>query len=293
MPARLAAVAALVVAAVAAVVIAGAGILDSSGPSPRVPSGGPAPGPAPTGAPRPKWRLPAAPADVRGAAARRMAIPILMYHVVSQAPAGTPNAELWVAQDRFTAEMRALRRAGYWAITLRQAFDAWRSGGPLPRRPVVVSFDDGYLSQYTHARPALKRLGWPGVLNLKLRNLGPGGITEHQVRALIADGWEVDSHTLTHPDLTTVDDARLRQELAGSRREIRRKFGSARPSSSAIPRASTTPAWSRPCGPRAIAGRRRSTRGLGVRGEPFTLKRVRVNASDTAATLLSRLRDAA
>ena len=78
--------------------------------------------------------------------------------------------------------MRALRRAGYHAITLRQAFDAWQHGGPLPRKPVVVSFDDGYLSQYRYARPVLRRLGWPGVLNLELRNLGKGGLSEHQVR---------------------------------------------------------------------------------------------------------------
>ncbi len=293
MPARLAAVAALVAAAVIALVVAGTGILHSGGPSPRVASGGPAPGPAPTSRPRPKRRLPAAPADVRGAAARRMAIPILMYHVVSQAPAGTANAELWVAQDRFTAEMGALRRAGYWAITLRQAFAAWSRGGPLPRRPVVVSFDDGYLSQYTHARPALKRLGWPGVLNLELRNLGPGGITEHQVRALMADGWEVDSHTLTHPDLTTVDAARLRQELAGSRREIRRRFGSRAAEFFCYPAGKYD---DRVVAAVRAAGYRGATtvdEGLGVRGEPFTLKRVRVNASDTAATLLSRLRGAA
>src|SRR3979490_2525798 len=78
--------------------------------------------------------LPPAPADVRGAAARRMAIPILMYHVVSAAPAGVPLAQLWVDQRVFAAEMSALRNAGYHAITLHQAFEAWQHGGPLPRK---------------------------------------------------------------------------------------------------------------------------------------------------------------
>jgi peptidoglycan/xylan/chitin deacetylase (PgdA/CDA1 family) len=230
-----------------------------------------------------------APADVRGAAARRMRIPILMYHVVSAPPAGTPNAELWVGQDRFASEMRALKRAGYWGITLRQAFDAWQHGGPLPRHPVVVSFDDGYLSQYTHARPVLKKLGWPGVLNLELRNLGPDGITEHQVRALMSDGWEVDSHTLTHPDLTTVDAARLRQELAGSRREIRQRFGSRTAEFFCYPAGQYD---DRVVAAVRAAGYRGATtvdEGLGARAEPFTLKRVRVNGSDTAASMLARL----
>src|SRR5438874_2398625 len=106
--------------------------------------------------------LPAAPAQVRRAAARRMPVPILMYHVI-----GTPTADaaypgLWVPTRTFAAQMEALRRAGYHAITLAAAFAAWRHGAPLPRRPVVLSFDDGYLGDYTHARPIVRRLGWPG-----------------------------------------------------------------------------------------------------------------------------------
>jgi peptidoglycan/xylan/chitin deacetylase (PgdA/CDA1 family) len=218
-----------------------------------------------------------------------MRIPILMYHVVSAPPAGTANAELWVGQDRFASEMRALHKAGYWGITLRQAFDAWQHGGPLPKHPVVVSFDDGYLSQYTHARPVLKRLGWPGVLNLELRNLGAKGITEHQVRGLMADGWEVDSHTLTHPDLTTVGDAQLRNELAGSRRRLRRRFGARAAEFFCYPAGRYD---ARVVEAVRAAGYRGATtvdEGLGQRSEAFTLKRVRVNGTDTAADLLARL----
>ena len=72
----------------------------------------------------------------------------------------------------------------------------------------------------------LRRLRWPGVLNLELANLRThGGLSPRMVRTMIGDGWEVDSHTLTHPDLTTVSDARLRRELVGSRAELRRRFG--------------------------------------------------------------------
>jgi peptidoglycan/xylan/chitin deacetylase (PgdA/CDA1 family) len=218
-----------------------------------------------------------------------MPVPILMYHVIAGAPPGAANARLWVKHETFAAEMQALRRAGYHAITLRQAFDAWQDGGPLPRKPVVVSFDDGYLSQYRFARPVLRRLGWPGVLNLELRNLGKGGLSEHQVHVLLANGWELDSHTLTHPDLTTVPDAQLRAELAGSRRELRRRFG-----------ASVAEFFCYPSGrydERVLAavraaGYRGATtvdEGLGTRNEPFTLKRVRVNADDTPEALVARL----
>jgi peptidoglycan/xylan/chitin deacetylase (PgdA/CDA1 family) len=209
--------------------------------------------------------------------------------VVSAAPPGAAYPQLWVSPERFAGEMAALKKAGYHAITLEAAYRAWRSGGPLPSKPVVLSFDDGYLSHYTHARPVLRRYGWPGVLNLVLHNLGPKGITSHQVKTLIADGWEVDSHTLNHPDLTAIPPAQLKHELAGSRAEIRRRFGQpvdflCYPSgryNDTVEKAVEA------------AGYRAATtedEGLGAAGDPYALKRVRVNGTDTGASLLARLR---
>jgi peptidoglycan/xylan/chitin deacetylase (PgdA/CDA1 family) len=186
--------------------------------------------------------------------------------------------------------MAALRAAGYHAITLATAVRAWRHGGPLPPRPIVITFDDGYLSDYTHARPALRRLRWPGVLDLVLRNLGPGGLTAREVRGLIASGWEIDSHTLTHPDLTGLGAVALRHELVGSRAEIRHRFGqpadffcypSGRYNARVV-------AAVRAAGYRAATT---VNEGYGVAGEEFALKRIRVNGTDTPATLLTRLRE--
>ena len=98
--------------------------------------------------------------------------------------------------------MDLLARRGYHGVTIEQMRRAWSGGPGLPEKPVVVTFDDGYLSQYTHAKPVLRRLGWPGVLYLEGKNLGAGGLTTRQVQAMIAAGWEVGAHTLTHPDLT-------------------------------------------------------------------------------------------
>src|SRR3954454_2087510 len=173
----------------------------------------------------PKRDMP--PADVRGRAARRIAIPILMYHVVSAPEPGTRKNEawLWVPKSSFRRQMTALKRAGYRAITLRQAFDGWREGTPLPRRPIIVSFDDGYPSQYTNARPVLRRMRWPGVLNLTTARIGSSGLSTEQVKALIADGWEIDSHTVKHTDLTADRPEQIHHEVVDSRRELQRRFG--------------------------------------------------------------------
>jgi peptidoglycan/xylan/chitin deacetylase (PgdA/CDA1 family) len=151
-------------------------------------------------------------------------VPILMYHHVTPAAPPARLPALWVLPAAFAAQVRALRRAGYRAVTLGRAWDAWTGGPPLPPLPVVLSFDDGYADQVSDALPVLRRVRWPGVLNLALDFLpGMGGTAA--VRRLLAAGWEIDSHSITHADLTTLAPGRLRTELAGSRARIRSLFG--------------------------------------------------------------------
>jgi peptidoglycan/xylan/chitin deacetylase (PgdA/CDA1 family) len=153
-------------------------------------------------------------------------VPILMYHVIHSPPAGAKFPDLYVPPAEFDAQVKALQDAGYKGVTLDQVESAWAKGTPLPAKPIVLSFDDGYRSQYAKARPTLQRAGWPGVLNLKVdQKPEEGNLTESQIRGLIDAGWEVDAHTITHPDLTTLDAAQLEQEVAGSRKDIQQRYG--------------------------------------------------------------------
>ena len=164
-----------------------------------------------------------APAAGRGI--RLQPVPILMYHVIARALPAAPYPNLYVTPREFAGQVAWLAGHGYHAVTLQRVFDAWRGAATLPARPIVFTFDDGYLSQLRYAAPTLARDHWPGVLNLEVRNLQPvWGIRPPGVRRLIGLGWEIDAHTLTHPDLTQVDGTRLREEVAGSRAAIRREF---------------------------------------------------------------------
>lgn len=168
---------------------------------------------------------PSGPRRDMGAPGPPRPVPILMYHVISDPLPSSPYPDLYVPRAQFQDQMQALKAAGYTAVTLQEVWDAWHANGPLPAKPVVVSFDDGYHSHFTNALPVLSALGWPGVLNLELKNIRPDyGLTDAQVRALIAAGWEVDSHTIDHPDLTRVDAARLRYEVTQSRAELKARF---------------------------------------------------------------------
>jgi peptidoglycan/xylan/chitin deacetylase (PgdA/CDA1 family) len=151
-------------------------------------------------------------------------VPILMYHVVGTPPADAPFPGLYVRRADFAGQLAWLRAHGYQAVSLRRVYDYWRRGYALPPRPVVLTFDDGYPEDYANVRPLLARRHWPGVLNLAVQNLLDRKLTVPQIRALIRDGWEIDAHTLTHPDLTTLGRAGLRREVAGSRAWIRRRF---------------------------------------------------------------------
>jgi peptidoglycan/xylan/chitin deacetylase (PgdA/CDA1 family) len=156
---------------------------------------------------------------------RLQPVPILMYHVVSAPPANAPYPELYVRPADFRGQVAWLASHGYHAVTLQRVFDSWRGAATLPSKPVVLSFDDGYLSDVRVALPVLRERRWPGVLNLEVRNLRPvWGIRPPGIRKLLAAGWELDAHSLTHPDLTQVDPPRLKEEVAGSREALRTRF---------------------------------------------------------------------
>jgi len=148
-----------------------------------------------------------------------------MYHVIAAPPAHAPYPSLFVAPARFRAQVRWLAAHGYHAVTLDRLYAHWRRGLRLPLHPIVLTFDDGYRSVYTSALPVLRRLGWPAVLNLEVRHEALSwGLRPRLIRALIRAQWEIDSHTITHPDLTRLAPTDLRREVAGSRAALRRQF---------------------------------------------------------------------
>jgi peptidoglycan/xylan/chitin deacetylase (PgdA/CDA1 family) len=154
-------------------------------------------------------------------------VPILMYHVIASPPAGAPFPGLYVSPQEFAAQMQALKDAGWHAVTQDQLASYWKSGTPLGAgRPVVLSFDNGYQSQYTKALPVLQRLGWVGVENIQLSGLPPsqGGLGEAEIRGLVAAGWELDTQGFSHADLIRLDAEQLHYEVAVARRTLQQRY---------------------------------------------------------------------
>jgi peptidoglycan/xylan/chitin deacetylase (PgdA/CDA1 family) len=162
---------------------------------------------------------------------------VLCYHAVS---AELP-AELSIAPARLEAHLELLARLGYRGVTFSEA-----ASGECSGRTVAVTFDDGYRSVLEHGLPILQRLGMPGTVfvatdfvgsempmrwpGIEMWSDGPHAaemlpMDWEELRSLVAAGWEVGSHTCSHPRLSELEDARLREELVHSRAACERALG--------------------------------------------------------------------
>ncbi|MGW3623978.1 polysaccharide deacetylase family protein [Streptomyces sp. NPDC000880] len=157
-----------------------------------------------------------------------------MYHAVGHRPAEATYG-LSVSPDAFAEQMELLGERGFTPLTTAQLGDAWRAGGrPLPRRPVLITFDDGYEGVHRHALPVLAKHGFASTLFVStgwLRGAhDEGGALDtmldwDQVRELAAAGTEIGGHTHTHPQLDQLDDDRLQYETLRCRDIIADELG--------------------------------------------------------------------
>ena len=163
---------------------------------------------------------------------------VLCYHAVSD---DWPS-RLAVTRAQLREHLHSLAERGYVGVTFTDAIT--KPGDGRPR--VAVTFDDGYASLEDAAVPILAELGMPGTVFVPTAFVGSPdpmawpGIEEwletphrHEldpldwdgVGRLVAAGWEVGSHSRTHPRLTQLDDATLAAELSESRAELERRLG--------------------------------------------------------------------
>jgi peptidoglycan/xylan/chitin deacetylase (PgdA/CDA1 family) len=160
---------------------------------------------------------------------RQRVVPILMYHRIDYVTASTPavTKALTVSPEVFRHEMKWLKRHGYHTITQRSLFNALMCGSHLRRKPIVVTFDDGYRDVYRYASPVIKRLGMHAtsyVITERISGDDHSFLSWKQVRRFERRGVEIGSHTVSHAALTSLSDASALAELVRSRRKLERKL---------------------------------------------------------------------
>ena len=159
---------------------------------------------------------------------RTVRVPNLTYHRVHVYATELTKSQpdLTVEPAVFRAEMAAIHAAGYTTITQRQLFDALYHGAALPRKPVIVSVDDGYVDDVTQVLPALRRYGMRATFYVITGRVHePGFLSTRQIRELEAAGMDIGAHTRTHPNLPALPAAALRSEVGGSAADLRAILG--------------------------------------------------------------------
>jgi peptidoglycan/xylan/chitin deacetylase (PgdA/CDA1 family) len=156
--------------------------------------------------------------------AGRVSVPILLYHNISD----HGNNRYITTSKAFHAEMEALHQNGCHTITISQLADVIRHGGELPKNPVVLTFDDGYLGVYENALPILNDYGFVGVMYVITSTLDSatsyGYVQKNQLVELVDAGWEIGSHSVTHSDLKT-SKLGMQNELVQSRNTLETLLG--------------------------------------------------------------------
>jgi len=156
-------------------------------------------------------------------------VPILMYHHISDAhPTNLLDWSLTVTPAHFSQQLDYLKAHNYHTITFNQLFAALYYNGPLPRHPIILTFDDGYEDVYRFAFPILQAHGFSGMFYIITGVVGwKGYLNWIEIRRMLADGMQVGSHTIHHVNIgstllysLTVAQEELQQSLAQLQREL-------------------------------------------------------------------------
>ncbi len=159
-------------------------------------------------------------------------VDILMYHSIAEAPGATS-----IAPEIFAAQMQAIAETGVPVITLDDLLAARAGQRTLAPQSVIITFDDGFRDFSQNACPVLEKHGFSAIVYLPSGQVGRrerwAGAHEpprelmswHEIRRHANAGIQFGSHTVTHPDLTGLDEEVLAVELERSRDDIQENLG--------------------------------------------------------------------
>ncbi len=159
--------------------------------------------------------------------ARLARVPVIMYHDI------LPQKEVFfdITAQEFEQHLRLIQENGLTPISLDQLVTHLRTGLPLPEKPILLTFDDGYGSVYQYVYPLLKKYGYPAVFSIYTLNIGKNTgrthVTWDQLREMAANPLvTISAHSVTHPqDVTVLPNDKLRMEVVESKRIIESELG--------------------------------------------------------------------
>lgn len=162
------------------------------------------------------------------AQARLARVPIVMYHDVLT----EPEVFFDLTPEQLEAQLQEIIAQNLTPVSLDQVVQHLRMGTPLPEKPILLTFDDGYAGHFEHVYPLLKKYRMPGVFSIFPGKLdgkvaGRSTVTWEQLKEMAADPLiTIASHSVSHPpNLTQVPDEQLQHEVIDSKARLEAQLG--------------------------------------------------------------------
>ncbi|MGE5397697.1 MAG: polysaccharide deacetylase family protein [Chitinophagales bacterium] len=164
-------------------------------------------------------------------------VPILAYHKVSPDPRAG-GLGLRVKPADFDWQMRYLKDNGYHSVSIGSVIDHFTRGKKLPKKPFVVTLDDGYQDNYFYVYPILKKYGYTATIFVATKTIGrfnefdyKDGIqpknkmlTWDEIKEMSANGITIGAHTIDHVHLTEITPDKARHQIAGSKEVLEKEL---------------------------------------------------------------------
>lgn len=173
--------------------------------------------------------------DLAGRLREWSGVPILCYHSIDDS-----GSLLSISPRLFAAQLEYLREQGYRTMPLKQLCDQLEQGRPLPRKTVVLTFDDGFRNNASTVLPLLhtygftatlflvtgytgKRIGWTRTADIPELEMA----SWDEVRQMAEGEFDIGAHSVSHPNLCRLSVDEIRREIADSKHEIEDRIGRA------------------------------------------------------------------
>ncbi len=158
--------------------------------------------------------------------ARLARVPVMMYHDI------LPEKKVFfdVTPDEFEAHLQLIQKKGLTPISMDQLVTHLRTGLPLPEKPIVLTFDDGYAGHYSYVYPLLKKYGYPALFAIYTakvgKHMGRSSLTWEQLREMAKDPLiTISSHSVNHKPMAGMSADQLRIETQESKRILESELG--------------------------------------------------------------------
>lgn len=158
-----------------------------------------------------------------------LSIPILVYHHIRPDegwPRDSWNYKMSITPEGFERQMKWIAEHGYTAVKMDAAAALLKGELDWPTKPVVITFDDNQLTQYTAAAPIMEKYGLIGVFYQVTDRLDtPGTLDREKTLDLLKRGHDIQSHTLSHRALTGLTPDEAERDMRESRLKLEELLG--------------------------------------------------------------------